>query len=210
VRPHEYLLVLLRNWLVIAVTVAIGIAAGLGISLTMPSTYGASTQVLFTGHAGTNGQDLAYVGSYTQGRLTTYQRLAESSSVLTLVKHDLRSSEKLSRLRSRIDLSTVQGTSIVSIKTTAPTRKAAIATASALSVRLKNAVEALENGTAASSKAFVTATVIGKAESPVAPVSPKVPLNLLVGALAGFAVSVGVVTVREALRAGRRGAPELH
>jgi capsular polysaccharide biosynthesis protein len=210
VRPHEYLLVLLRNWLVIAVTVAIGIAAGLGISLTMPSTYGASTQVLFTGHAGTNGQDLAYVGSYTQGRLTTYQRLAESSSVLTLVKHDLRSTEKLSRLRSRIDLSTVQGTSIVSIKTTAPTRKAAIATASALSVRLKNAVEALENGTAASSKAFVTATVIGKAESPTAPVSPKVPLNLLVGALAGFAVSVGVVTVREALRAGRRGAPELH
>lgn len=209
-RPHEYLLVLLRNWLVIAVTVAIGIAAGLGISLTMPSTYGASTQVLFTGHAGTNGQDLAYVGSYTQGRLTTYQRLAESSSVLTLVKHDLRSTEKLSRLRSRIDLSTVQGTSIVSIKTTAPTRKAAIATASALSVRLKNAVEALENGTAASSKAFVTATVIGKAESPTAPVSPKVPLNLLVGALAGFAVSVGVVTVREAVRAGRRGAPELH
>ena len=208
-RPHEYLLVLLRNWLVIGVTTLIGILAGLGLTLTMPNVYGASTQVLFTGHAGTNGQDLAYVGSYTQGRLTTYQRLAESSSVLTLVKLDLKSSEKLSALRSRIDLSTVQGTSIVSIRTTAETRKEAVALASALSVRLKNAVEAVENGTAATSKAFVTATVIGKAESPAAPVSPKLPLNLLIGALAGLAVSVGVVTVREALRAGRDGAAEL-
>ena len=208
-RPHEYLLVLLRNWLVIAVTVAIGLLAGLGVSLTMPKAYGATAQVLFTGHAGTNGQDLAYVGSYTQGRLTTYQRLAESSSVLTLVKRDLGSKEKTSRLRSRIDLSTVQNTSIVSIKTTDATRRGALATAASVATRLRTSVEALENGTAASSKAFVTATIIGAPESPAAPVSPKLPLNLLVGMLAGLAVSVGVVTVREALRAGRRGAAEL-
>ena len=208
-RPHEYLLVLLRNWLVIGVTITIGLLAGLGVSLTMPKAYGATAQVLFTGHAGTNGQDLAYVGNYTQSRLTTYQRLAESSSVLTLVSKDLGGTEKLHSLRSRIDLTTIQGTTIVSVKTTDRTRKGAMATASAVAVRLKDSVEALENGTAASSKAFVTATVIGKPESPSAPVSPKIPLNLLIGALAGLAVSVGVVTGREALRAGRRGTAEL-
>jgi capsular polysaccharide biosynthesis protein len=209
VRPHEYLLVLLRNWLVIGVTVLLGILVGLGVSMAMPKAYGATAQVLFTGHAGTNGQDLAYVGSYTQGRLSTYQRLAESNSVLTLVKRDLGSKEKTSHLRSRIDLSTVQNTSIVAIKTTDATRRGALATAASVATRLRTTVEALENGTAASSKAFVTATIIGAPESPAAPVSPKLPLNLLVGALAGLAVSVGVVTVREALRAGRDGAAEV-
>jgi capsular polysaccharide biosynthesis protein len=207
VRPHDYLLVLLRNWLVIAATVVIGVLAGLGVSLVQPTEYGASAQVLFTGHAGTNGQDQAYVGSYTQGRLTTYQRLAESTSVLTVVKHGLHSKESISHLRSRIDLSTVQGTSIVSIDTRDATRAGAIATASAVAAQLKTAVEAVENGTAASSKAFVTATVVSR--SPATPVAPNLPLNLLIGALAGLGASVGVISVREALRAGRDGASEV-
>ena len=210
VRPHDYLLVLLRNWLVIAVTVAIGLVAGFGATLAMHKEYGASAQVLFTGHATTGGQDLAYVGSYTQSRLTTYQRLAESSSVLTVARRQLGTTEKLSDLRTRIDLSSVQGTSIVAIKVRDKTRAGAIATATVVAALLKNSAEAIENGTTKNSKATVTATVIGKAESPAAPVSPKLPLNLLIGALAGLAVSMGVVTVREAMRAGRGRAAELN
>lgn len=207
-RPHEYLLVLLRNWLVIAVTVLIGVLVGWGVTSTMTAAYGASAQVLFTGHAGTNGQDQAYVGTYTQSRLTTYQRLAESSSVLTQVSKDLGGAEAVGSLRSRISLSPVQNTTIVTVSATAATRKQALATASSVAAHLKAAVEALENGTSSSSKAFVTATVIGKPEASSQPVSPKLPLNLLIGALAGLAVSAGVVTVREAVRAGRRGASE--
>jgi len=208
VRPHDYLLVLLRNWLVVAATVLIGLAAGFGVTLTMDKEYGASAQVLFTGHATTNGQDLAYVGSYTQSRLTTFQRLAESTSVLTLVRRGLGSKETISHLRSRIDLSTVQGTTIVTVKTTDRTRAGATATASAVAALLKSSTEATENS-GSPSKAKVIATVIGKPESSATPVSPNLKLNLLIGALAGFGVSVGVISVREALRAGRDGAPKL-
>jgi capsular polysaccharide biosynthesis protein len=209
VRPHEYLLVLLRNWLVIVVTVLIGLLVGFGVSRVQPTTYEASADVLFTGHSTTGGQDLAYVGSYTQGRLTTYQRLAKSTSVLTLVKRDLGTAESVNSLRSRISLSTVQATSIVSVRAISATRADAKATAAAVATRLKSSVEDLENGASSKSKATVDATIISKAESSADPVSPNLSLDLLVGALVGLAVSAGVVTVREALRAGRRGATEL-
>jgi succinoglycan biosynthesis transport protein ExoP len=209
VRPHEYLLVLVRNWLVIVATVAIGLAAGLGITFAMHKEYGASAQVLITGQATTNGQDLAYVGSYTQSRLTTYQRLAESTSILTLVKHDLGTRETVPELRSRVDLSTVQGTTIITIRTTDKTPVGAVKTAQIVAARLTQAVETVENSAGVKSNATVKATIIGKAELQPALTSPKLPLNLLIGALVGLLVSVGVITVREALRAGRDGAAKL-
>lgn len=196
VSPRAYFAVILRHWLVIAVTVLIGMGAGFGIAQVTHKQYRATAQILFSGHATTNGQDLAYVGSYAQGRLTTYQRLGESSSVLRPVVHALGTKESLRKLRTRLELNSIQGTSILTIRATDSTRKGAEATAGAVASQLRWAVERLENGSKSSARASINATIIGRAEAPKAPVRPNLPLNLLLGAFVGLVVSLSLVTLR--------------
>ena len=79
---RDYVLIVGRSWIVIVVTVVIGLATAGILAFAATPMYTSSAQVLFTGHATTSGQDLAYVGNYVQSRMQTYERLGTSNSIL--------------------------------------------------------------------------------------------------------------------------------
>jgi capsular polysaccharide biosynthesis protein len=206
---RDYVLIVARNWIIVAVTVAIGVVAAGILALTATTKYTSSAQVLFTGHATTSGQDLAYVGNYVQQRMQTYKNLGTSNSILEPVVKAIGTDDTTKELADRTEISVSQLNTVATVSATDTTAKGAALTANTLAGALLNAVQKLEAGNAADpdssgrshqATATVQGVVTGKAEVPTSPSDPDIPFYLLVGLLAGLAVSFGVIALREVLR----------
>ena len=206
---RDYVLIVARSWIVIVVTVAIGLVTAAIVAFTATPAYTASAQVLFTGHATTSGQDLAYVGNYVQSRMQTYKNLGTSTSLLESVAQAIGSDETPRELADRTDIQVSQLNTVATVSASDKTAKGAAKTANTLGGALLNAVQELEADNAADpqasgndepAKATIQGVITGKADVPTSPSDPDIPLYLLAGVLAGLAVSIGVVALREVLR----------
>jgi capsular polysaccharide biosynthesis protein len=205
---RDYVIVIARNWVIVGVTVAIGLLTAGVLALTATTKYTASAQVLFTGHATTGGQDLAYVGNYVQSRMQTYKNLGSSTSMLESVVAAITSDESPEELAKRTDIQVSQLNTVATVSASDRTAKGAAETANTMAAALLETVKNLEADNAdqkpgtepESAKATVQGIITGKAEKPTSPSDPNVPVYLVAGLLAGLLVSVGVVAVREVLR----------
>jgi capsular polysaccharide biosynthesis protein len=205
---RDYVLIVGRNWLIVAVTVAIGLLTAGILALTATTKYTASAQVLFTGHATTNGQDLAYVGNYVQSRMQTYKNLGTSTSMLESVAAAIGSDETPKQLAKRTDIQVSQLNTVATVSATDTTAAGAAKTANTLGAALLETVKKLEADNAdrkpgtepEAATATIQGVITGKADVPTSASDPDIPLYLLAGVLAGLVVSVLVVAVREVLR----------
>jgi capsular polysaccharide biosynthesis protein len=206
---RDYVLIVARSWIVVVVTVVVGIVTAGILALTATTTYTASAQVLFTGHATTSGQDLAYVGNYVQSRMQTYKNLGTSTSLLESVAKAIGSDETPRELSDRTDIQVSQLNTVATVTATDTTANGAARAANTLGAALVTTVQKLEADNAADpttsgsdepAKATIQGVITGKADPPSSPSDPDMPLYLLAGVLAGLAVSVGVVALREVLR----------
>lgn len=213
---RDYVLIVARSWIVVAVTVAVGLVTAGVLALTATTTYSSSAQVLFTGHAPTSGQDLAYVGNYVQSRMQTYKNLGASSSLLESVGTAMGSDETTKELGSRTEIEVSQLDTVATISASDTSAKGAARTANTLAGALLDAVQKLEADNAADptvgqeaepANATIQGVVTGTADVPTSPSDPDVPLYLLAGVLAGLAVSIGVVALREVLRGEASSSP---
>ena len=206
---RDYVLIVARSWIVVAATVAVGLVAAGIVALASTAMYTSTSQVLFTGHAATSGQDLAFVGNYVQSRMQTYKKLGTSSNLMTTVAEEIGSDESPAALAGRIEVSVTHLTTVATITARDTTAEGAAQTANTVANALLDAVQDLEAENAAeasagegdqAAKATVEGVVTGVAGVPSSPSDPNIPLYLLAGALAGLAVSIGVVALREVLR----------
>ena len=219
---RDYVLIVARSWIVIAVTIAVGLLTAGILALTATTKYTASAQVLFTGHATTSGQDLAYVGNYVQARMQTYKNLGTSTSMLESVIGTIGSDETPRELADRTDISVSQLNTVATVTATDTTAKGAAETANTLGAALVSTVGELEADNAEKDEldgaeqdgaeqtgsddreasATIQGVITGTAEVPTSPSDPDLKLYLLAGALAGLIVSIVVVALREVLRGG--------
>lgn len=204
---RDYVFIVARNWIVVAVTIAIGLVTALVLAVTTQSTYTTSAQVLLTGHAPTSGQDLAYAGSYVQSRMQTYSNLEQSTSLLTSVTAALGTDESPGELANRVEIDVSQLDTVATVHASDSTAEGAARTANAVAGAFLTAVEQLEaedstRGASGSDPANVTVrgVITGKAGVPGSPSDPDVPFYLLAGLLAGLVASSGVVALREVLK----------
>ena len=212
---RDYVLIVARSWIVVVATVAIGLVTAGIIALASTSMYTSSAQVLFTGHAATSGQDLAYVGNYVQSRMQTYKKLGTSANLMTTVGETLGSEESPAELAGRIEVGVTHLTTVATITAKDTTAKGAATTADTVAKALLDAVQTLEAENAAEATggqgdqaaATVEGVVTGVADVPSSPSDPNIPLYLLAGALAGLAASIGVVALREVLRGEASSSP---
>jgi capsular polysaccharide biosynthesis protein len=205
---RDYVLIVARSWIVVAVSVAVGLVTAGVIAATATPMYTSSAKVLFTGHASTSGQDLAYVGNYVQGRMQTYQNLGSSTSVLTSVSAALGTDETPVELADRTFIEVSQFDTVATVSATATSAKGAAVTANTLGQALLEAVRKIEADNAAdptaddakSATATIDGVITGRAEVPTSPSEPNTPIHLLAGLLAGLIVSIGIIAIREVLR----------
>lgn len=203
---RDYVFIVARSWIVVAATVAAGVIIAGILALTATPMYTSSSQVLFTAHAPTGGQDLAYAGNYVQSRMQTYKNLGTSSTLLTSVAGDLGSDEKPDELAGRIKIEVSQLNTVATISATDTSAKGAARTANTVASALLDSVRKLEAENAydpdpgnRGDEATVQGVVTGEAIAPTSPSEPNVKLFLVAGVLIGLVVSIGVVALREVL-----------
>ncbi len=197
---RDYVRIIARHRIVLAVSVAIGLVTAGVMAVAVTPTYTASTQVLFTGHATTSGQDLAYTGSYVQARMQTYKRIGTSTSVMDAVASSLGSDKTPEELADEVEIQVSQLNTVATVSATAPSATEAARTANAVARALIATVGKVEIETdKGTDKVSVEGVVIGPATVPDSPSDPQLVFNLLVGLIAGIVVGVGVVAVREVL-----------
>lgn len=213
---RDYVFIVARHWVIVVATIAVGLLTAGVLAFTATTMYSASAQVLFTGHATTSGQDLAYVGTYVQSRMQTYKHLGTSSSVLGPVAQVIGTDDTTKELAKRTEVDVSQLNTVATVSATDTTAKGAARTANTLAGALLNAVQKLEADNAADpdasgsdkpASATVQGAITSKAEVPSSPSDPDVPLYLLAGALAGLIIGIGVVALREVLLSGEESSP---
>jgi capsular polysaccharide biosynthesis protein len=202
---RDYIVLVARNWIILAVTAVVGLAtAGVLIVVATPQ-YKSTTQVVFTAKNAANGQDLAYAGTYVQSRIQTYKDLATSRTAMATVIHKLNLDESTSDLADRTEVQVSQLNTVVELSVKDPSAKAAARTADEVAAALLAAVARIETADHPTAETpAIEGVVVGPAEIASSPADPDWRLYLLSGLLAGLLVGLAVVAVRHVLRAGDR------
>lgn len=185
-----------RTWIIGAVVA--GLVASLAYVLVAPRSYAASASVFFSLEYGNSASDLVQGSTYAQDQVASYALLARTPAVLEPVIAQFELDETPRELAGRVAADAPVDTVVVdvTVRDRDPDRSAALADEVAAS--LSRIVEDLAPDNA-DGVPTVNATTVAPAEVPDGPVSPDVPLSLVLGLLAGLAVGTGAAFARDRL-----------
>ncbi|WP_203136297.1 polysaccharide biosynthesis tyrosine autokinase [Microbacterium sp. JZ31] len=191
----DYLRILRKNWIIIAVITLMGIGAAAVYSLTRTPLYESSSEIFVSSQAGSSSAELQQGNIYTQQRVASYVQLATSPKVLDPVIADLALGDSAAELADAVSVSSPLETTVIQITATHASPAVAADIANAIANELTAAIDEVETlpGTESSP---VKVTPITTAIATEAPVSPNVPLNLALGGLVGLALGVGFAVLR--------------
>jgi capsular polysaccharide biosynthesis protein len=199
---RDYLVLVARNWIILAVTAGVGVATAGVLILVATPQYESTTQVVFTAKNAANGRDMAYAGTYVQSRIQTYKDLATSPTVMASVIDELDLDESSSGLADRTEVEVSQLDTVVELSVEDESAKTAARIADQVAAALIGAVGRLETADRPTEETpNIEGVVVGPAEVASSPADPNWKLYLLSGLAAGLLVGLSVVAVRQVLRA---------
>ncbi|WJL94758.1 polysaccharide biosynthesis tyrosine autokinase [Microbacterium sp. ET2] len=194
----DYIRILRKNWLIIVVATLLGIGIAATYSLTRTPQYESQSTVFVSSQNGSTAQDLQQGNIFTQQRVTTYTNLVGAPIVMNPVIAALGLGVTAAELDEQVEASSAVNTTLITITVTDPDPIRAADIANALAASLTAAVEEIETPND-SDTSPVRLTRVKDALPPLAPSSPNVPLNLILGALVGLGLGVGAAILRSVL-----------
>lgn len=205
---HDYLIMVRRNWLVVAACTLLGLFCGAGSVLLIKPTYTSETQ-LFVAISGSGSvQELQQGNTFSQARVQSYVKTVTAPIVLqpAIDRLGLETTpdELASKVRATTDANTVLIT--IAVSDNSPVQAAAIAQAVADSLIM--AVESLETPKSGGNSP-IGLSVITPATAPTSPSAPNTRLNLVVGILAGLITGAAGAILRSAIDKQIRGENEV-
>lgn len=194
----DYLHVLRKYWVSVVACFLVGIAAAAGVSLLMKPVYTASTAIFLTVQSGTTAGELNQGSTYAENQVRSYAQVATTPVVLQPVIDRLRLDTTPELLAERVQASVPTNTAIIGISVTGqdPVQTADIA--NAVGQELIVIVDELSPQGSNGSKS-VKATVVSPASVPTEWTSPRVLMNLALGALLGLLIGLGQAVLRSRL-----------
>lgn len=181
----DFVRILRRRWLIIAVSGVAGLVLAAGYNSTLSTTYTSTSRVYVSMATGTSVSD-AYQGNMAaQQRVTSYVNLVTSSTVMEGVIKSLQLNTTPGQLQSEVSATFAPATVLIEISVNSPTAEGARVVNDAVIQQFRNlvnTVETTEIGAAPAAKV----TVIDPAQTPNLPSGPPSNRNLLLGLLAGL------------------------
>jgi capsular exopolysaccharide synthesis family protein len=199
VELRDYIRILRKGWVLIVLFVLVGVGVAAGYSLTQVPKYTATAKVFVSTQGSGSTTELQQGSSFTIQRVKTYSSLVKTPIVLLPVIGSLELTITSDQLASRVTASAPVDTSIIDIGVTDTDPVRAADVANAISQSLTAVVETIEAPDTDEGVSPVRLTRAQEATVPNVPVSPDVPLNILLGALVGLALGVGLGVLRETL-----------
>lgn len=195
---HDYLEILRRRWasvLIVALTTIAVAAAG---TLAMTTTYTATTRLFFAVEGGKTATELAQGSNFAEAQMTSYAKVATSPLVLDPVIERLGLEMSSTSLARHLSASIPPETVILEVSAVDPDRERAAAIANAVGDEVATVAANLSPDRTDGTKA-VKATVLARALVPDEPSSPNVSRNLILGALLGLVLGLGIALLRHVL-----------
>lgn len=201
---QDYLTILRKRWLSIALITLVAVAAAIGASLAMTPTYQATAQLYVSVQSQDSTADLLQGSNYSRQQVTSYVQLVTSPKVLGPVVDKLKLAERVEDLAGSVAADSPLNTSLINITVTDTDPALAAAKANAISDQFRGFVAQLETPVGGG-VSKVNVSVVRDAVAPEAPSSPKKKLNVALGLLVGLALGVGIAVLREVLDTRVRG-----
>lgn len=200
----DYLRFLRRNWVLMVVSTMLLTTAAAVYTFTVTPQYTAETKLFAAAQNSDSIAELQQGSSFTQARIESYARTAETPLVLQPVIDSLGLDTTPLELAERIEASADLNTVLLTINAadSSPVRAAAIA--QAVSESLVDGIAELET-TSSSSDSPVKLSVVTPAVAPSEPTSPRPRINVGLGFVMGLLIGVGLSLLREALDTRIRG-----
>jgi capsular exopolysaccharide synthesis family protein len=194
----EYVTTLRRRWRVIVAAVLAGLLVGAAFAWLTPRTYTASARTFVTIGADRNGDStIVQESQFTLDRVKSYTQLVSSPQVLRPVIDDLRLSDSVSALRSRVSADSPLNTVLIDVTASDGNAERSARIADAVARQLGVTIEDLEKPRSGTSP--VNVTLIEPASVPSTPASPRPALDLGLGLLVGLAAGLALAVLRERL-----------
>lgn len=202
---RDYLRLLRRNWIFIVALTLLAIAAAAVYSITRTPQYEGNAKVFVSTQSAATVADLTQGSTYTQQVVKSYADVATTPIVLDRVIEELGLVTTAEQLAAQVVATAPLDTVVLDISATDPDPQLAADIANSVSTSLGVAVEEDLTPSTADDDSPVKITRIQSAQVAEAPVSPNVPMNLVLGALVGMAMALAVSILRETLNTRIRG-----
>ena len=196
--PSDYIRTLRKNWLVIVALTLLGLGGATAFTLTRTPVYESSSTVFVSTQGGSTVAELQQGSSFTQARINTYVGLVSTPLVLNPVVDDLRLDTTAESLSRRVVASAAQNSTLISITVSDTNARRAADVANAVADSLATAVPQLEPE-ADDGSSPIRLSRVRDAQPAINPTSPNVPVNIILGALVGMVLGVGVGVLRTVL-----------
>lgn len=190
----DYLRVLRTYWVSVTAILLTGIAASAGVSLLLTPVYTASAGVFLTVNSGDTAGELNQGSTYAENQVRSYAQVVTAPVVLQPVIDELRLDVTPEKLATRIVATVPVNTAIVEIDVTGTDPVQTAAVANAVARQLIEVVDQLSPQ--AEGGKTVRASIIRPASVPSEWTSPRVAMNLALGALLGLLLGVGQAVLR--------------
>lgn len=195
---HQYVRVLRRGWLLLTLSAVVCLGGAAALAALLPATYQSESQVYVSVDNAADASDLSESTIYSQEIVRSFVELTTSSSVLQPVIEDLGLSETSAELADRIEVAAQTGTVILEIAVSDEDPAQAAAIAGAVTESLGGVVQDL-TPEAADGGARIALTTV---EEPTVAQNPEWPdpvILLGLGLVAGLALGVAILALREVL-----------
>jgi capsular exopolysaccharide synthesis family protein len=209
VELRDYIRILRSSWVLIVALTLVGVAAAAGYSLLQTPQYSSSAKVFVSTSNGSTVSELQQGNTFTQQRVKTYSDLVTTPIVLLPVINELQLDTTGEALAKQISASAPLDTTLIEITAVNSDPALAADLATAVSQSLTQVVSNIESTEAAAPAAEgeaatttpspVRLTLVQHAAVPQSPMSPNVPLNIVLGALVGLALGVGAAVLKATL-----------
>lgn len=195
---RAYLQILLKRWrIVVAFTVLVLGAAGALTYLTPPTYAAHATAFVSISSAGTADASIYASSQFAMQRVASYTEVVKSPDTLQPVIDKLGLKVTVRELRGVVSAENPPDTVLIKVTATDSDPERARAIVNAVSDQMGANIERLETPREPGGKSPVKVTTTVPSLAPQQPISPKIPLNLALGLLAGLALGVIVAVIRE-------------
>jgi capsular exopolysaccharide synthesis family protein len=203
---QEYLRIVAKQWWLILLAGALGLAAALALALSSTKVYTANAQIFVANDSATDLGQLVQGNAFSEARVHSYVSIADSPAVTDVVVRDLGLSITPAQLASQISASAPENTVLIDIRVRSGSPQEAARLTNAVASRFARVVADMED-TSRSGRSPVRLTVTHPAIPPLSPTSPRVRLDIALGLLLGLAAGFGLAVVRKTLNSSV-GSPE--
>ncbi|MGO2748737.1 MAG: polysaccharide biosynthesis tyrosine autokinase [Pseudoclavibacter sp.] len=198
---RDYLRILHKNWIIILICTLAGVAGGAGVSLLQTPKYSATAELYVSVRSsdGTEAQALNQGTTFARQAVQSYTTVVNKEIVTSRVIDEMGLDLSPAELAAKIKASNQVNTVVIEVTVVDEDPQMAANLANSVSSNFISVIVDELEKPEGSAPSLVKIEPVQSASVPSTPISPRVPINVLVGAALGLLLGLGIAFLRQVI-----------